>query len=158
MAKKSGSAGRFGARYGSVARRRVSEVEAIMRADYACPKCGASKSVCGSIGQDDADKLHVKVRHKNDTFYDDYLHRGTHEMLVDGQQDPARQLRWRAREPGRRGPAARICSMADFGKFWDRLAERYSKRPVPDEEACREKLKITQSQAELTLTRKTISS
>ena len=34
--------------------------------------------------------------------------------------------------------------MADFGKFWDRLAERYSKRPVPDEEACREKLKITQ--------------
>ncbi|HII51369.1 MAG TPA: 50S ribosomal protein L37ae [Halobacteriales archaeon] len=45
MAKKSGSAGRFGARYGRVARRRVSEVEALMRADYACPKCGASKSI-----------------------------------------------------------------------------------------------------------------
>ena len=45
MAKKSGSAGRFGARYGRVARRRVSEVEALMRADYSCPKCGASKSI-----------------------------------------------------------------------------------------------------------------
>ena len=45
MAKKSGSAGRFGARYGRVARRRVSEGEALIRADYACPKCGASKSI-----------------------------------------------------------------------------------------------------------------
>ena len=45
MAKKSGSAGRFGARYGRVARRRVSEVEALMRADYSCPKCGAAKSI-----------------------------------------------------------------------------------------------------------------
>tara|TARA_B110000116_G_scaffold243718_1_gene233727 strand:- start:18 stop:344 length:327 start_codon:yes stop_codon:yes gene_type:complete len=45
MAKKSGSAGRFGARYGRVARRRVSEVESLMRADYSCPKCGAEKSI-----------------------------------------------------------------------------------------------------------------
>ena len=45
MAKKSGSAGRFGARYGRVARRRVSEVEALMRADYSCPKCEAAKSI-----------------------------------------------------------------------------------------------------------------
>ena len=45
MVKKSGSAGRFGARYGRVARRRVSEVEALMRADYSCPQCGGSKSI-----------------------------------------------------------------------------------------------------------------
>ncbi|MFB6172959.1 MAG: 50S ribosomal protein L37ae [Haloarculaceae archaeon] len=43
MAKKgrTGSAGRFGARYGRVARRRVAEIEEDMHADHACPECGA---------------------------------------------------------------------------------------------------------------------
>lgn len=45
MAKKGGSsvgsAGRFGARYGRVARRRVSEIESDMHDDHACPECGA---------------------------------------------------------------------------------------------------------------------
>lgn len=36
-----GSAGRFGARYGRVARRRVSEIESDMRDDHACPDCGS---------------------------------------------------------------------------------------------------------------------
>lgn len=35
-----GSAGRFGPRYGRVARRRVSEIEAATRADHVCPDCG----------------------------------------------------------------------------------------------------------------------
>ena len=35
-----GSAGRFGARYGRVARRRVKEIEAEMNADHTCPDCG----------------------------------------------------------------------------------------------------------------------
>lgn len=39
----SGSAGRFGPRYGRVARRRVSEIEAGMRAEHACPECGATR-------------------------------------------------------------------------------------------------------------------
>jgi large subunit ribosomal protein L37Ae len=46
MAKKSGqtgSAGRFGARYGRVARRRVSEIEANMNEDHECPDCGADR-------------------------------------------------------------------------------------------------------------------
>lgn len=34
-----GSAGRFGARYGRVARRRVAEIEADMQDDHACPEC-----------------------------------------------------------------------------------------------------------------------
>ena len=38
----SGSAGRFGARYGRVARRRVSEIEEDMRDDHACPDCGSA--------------------------------------------------------------------------------------------------------------------
>jgi len=43
MSKKqgrTGSAGRFGARYGRVARRRVAEIEADMHDDHACPECG----------------------------------------------------------------------------------------------------------------------
>ncbi|MFB6173174.1 MAG: 50S ribosomal protein L37ae [Halobacteriales archaeon] len=36
-----GSAGRYGARYGRVSRRRVSEIEADTRDDHACPECGA---------------------------------------------------------------------------------------------------------------------
>lgn len=36
-----GSAGRFGARYGRVARRRVAEIEADTNADHDCPECGA---------------------------------------------------------------------------------------------------------------------
>ncbi|AWB26783.1 50S ribosomal protein L37ae [Halococcoides cellulosivorans] len=36
----SGSAGRFGARYGRVARRRVDEIESEMNADHECPDCG----------------------------------------------------------------------------------------------------------------------
>lgn len=39
--RRTGSAGRFGARYGRVARRRVSEIEEQMHDDHACPECGA---------------------------------------------------------------------------------------------------------------------
>ena len=44
MAKKRGtvgSAGRFGARYGRVARRRVAEIEAEKNDDHTCPDCGS---------------------------------------------------------------------------------------------------------------------
>ncbi len=43
MAKKgsTGSAGRFGARYGRVSRRRVSEIEDEMNEKHACPDCGS---------------------------------------------------------------------------------------------------------------------
>ncbi|MGB9963941.1 50S ribosomal protein L37ae [Halobacterium hubeiense] len=43
MAKKgsTGSAGRFGARYGRVSRRRVSEIEDEMNNDHTCPDCGS---------------------------------------------------------------------------------------------------------------------
>lgn len=37
---RTGSAGRFGARYGRVARRRVAEIEADMNEDHTCPECG----------------------------------------------------------------------------------------------------------------------
>jgi large subunit ribosomal protein L37Ae len=37
---KTGSAGRFGARYGRVARRRVAEIEQESRDEHACPSCG----------------------------------------------------------------------------------------------------------------------
>jgi large subunit ribosomal protein L37Ae len=37
---RTGSAGRFGARYGRVARRRVAEIEADMHEDHECPSCG----------------------------------------------------------------------------------------------------------------------
>jgi large subunit ribosomal protein L37Ae len=40
---RTGSAGRFGARYGRVARRRVAEIEAEMRDDHACPECGKDR-------------------------------------------------------------------------------------------------------------------
>jgi large subunit ribosomal protein L37Ae len=46
MAKKkarTGSAGRFGARYGRVARRRVAQIEQDMREDHACPECGEQR-------------------------------------------------------------------------------------------------------------------
>lgn len=37
--RRTGSAGRYGARYGRVARRRVSDIEATMRRDHSCPRC-----------------------------------------------------------------------------------------------------------------------
>jgi len=40
---RTGSAGRFGARYGRVARRRVAEIEEGMRADHECPDCGKDR-------------------------------------------------------------------------------------------------------------------
>ncbi|PSP57867.1 50S ribosomal protein L37ae [Halobacteriales archaeon QH_7_66_36] len=44
MAKgKTGSAGRFGARYGRVARRRVAEIEEDTNADHTCPECGEDR-------------------------------------------------------------------------------------------------------------------
>ncbi|MEE6211206.1 50S ribosomal protein L37ae [Salarchaeum sp. III] len=46
MAEKkstTGSAGRFGARYGRVARRRVSDIESDTNQNHACPECGAEK-------------------------------------------------------------------------------------------------------------------
>ena len=39
--RSTGSAGRFGARYGRVSRRRVSEIESDTNDDHACPDCGA---------------------------------------------------------------------------------------------------------------------
>ena len=56
--RRTGSAGRFGARYGRLARRRVAEIEADMHADHACPECGATAVdrqgtgiwQCGSCG------------------------------------------------------------------------------------------------------------
>lgn len=41
--RRAGSAGRFGPRYGRVARRRVTEIEEQMRDDHTCPECGAEK-------------------------------------------------------------------------------------------------------------------
>ncbi|MFT4949016.1 MAG: large subunit ribosomal protein L37Ae [Natronomonas sp.] len=38
-----GSAGRFGARYGRVARRRVAEIEDDMNDDHECPECGEDR-------------------------------------------------------------------------------------------------------------------
>jgi large subunit ribosomal protein L37Ae len=38
-----GSAGRFGARYGRVSRRRVADIEADMRDEHVCPDCGARR-------------------------------------------------------------------------------------------------------------------
>jgi len=40
-ARKTGSAGRFGARYGRVARRRIAEIESDMHEDHVCPSCGS---------------------------------------------------------------------------------------------------------------------
>ncbi|MFW5911940.1 MAG: 50S ribosomal protein L37ae [Candidatus Hadarchaeota archaeon] len=41
--KKVGSAGRFGARYGTRIRARVKSVEERMDGEYRCPECGASR-------------------------------------------------------------------------------------------------------------------
>ena len=38
---RTGSDGRFGARYGRVSRRRVADIEAEMNEDHVCPDCGA---------------------------------------------------------------------------------------------------------------------
>ncbi|MFB6164169.1 MAG: 50S ribosomal protein L37ae [Haloarculaceae archaeon] len=40
---RTGSAGRFGARYGRVARRRVADIEADMHDDHECPECGKDR-------------------------------------------------------------------------------------------------------------------
>ena len=40
---RTGSAGRFGARYGRVARKRVAEIESDMHDDHVCPECGADR-------------------------------------------------------------------------------------------------------------------
>lgn len=53
-----GSAGRFGTRYGRVARKRVAEIEADQNADHPCPECDANRVTrtdtgiwtCGSCG------------------------------------------------------------------------------------------------------------
>ncbi|MFB6354522.1 MAG: 50S ribosomal protein L37ae [Halobacteriales archaeon] len=41
--RRTGSSGRFGPRYGRVARRRVSEIEEAMREPHTCPDCGADR-------------------------------------------------------------------------------------------------------------------
>ncbi|WP_135826483.1 50S ribosomal protein L37ae [Halorussus ruber] len=38
---RTGSAGRFGARYGRVARKRVADIESDMNDDHTCPDCGS---------------------------------------------------------------------------------------------------------------------
>ncbi|WP_135827933.1 50S ribosomal protein L37ae [Halorussus halobius] len=55
---RTGSAGRFGARYGRVARKRVADIESDMNDEHACPDCGAERVErqgtgiwqCGSCG------------------------------------------------------------------------------------------------------------
>jgi large subunit ribosomal protein L37Ae len=42
-ARQTGSAGRFGARYGRVARKRVAEIEEDMNDDHTCPDCGEDR-------------------------------------------------------------------------------------------------------------------
>ena len=46
----SGSAGRFGPRYGRVARRRVSEIEGAMRDAHTCPECGETRVARAGTG------------------------------------------------------------------------------------------------------------
>ena len=41
--KKVGPAGRFGARYGGLARKQVATVERVQRAKHTCPSCGHEK-------------------------------------------------------------------------------------------------------------------
>lgn len=41
--RETGSAGRFGPRYGRVSRRRVAEIEADTNANHECPDCGADR-------------------------------------------------------------------------------------------------------------------
>jgi large subunit ribosomal protein L37Ae len=40
---RTGSDGRFGARYGRVARRRVAEIEEEMHEEHECPECGEAR-------------------------------------------------------------------------------------------------------------------
>ncbi|GAB3683225.1 50S ribosomal protein L37ae [Salinarchaeum chitinilyticum] len=47
---RTGSAGRFGARYGRVARKRVAEIEADTNADHECPECGEERVVRTDTG------------------------------------------------------------------------------------------------------------
>jgi large subunit ribosomal protein L37Ae len=47
---RTGSAGRFGARYGRVARRRVAEIEDEMRDEHDCPECGRERVERGGTG------------------------------------------------------------------------------------------------------------
>lgn len=37
--RRVGSAGRFGARYGRISRKRVADIERLMRQDHSCPSC-----------------------------------------------------------------------------------------------------------------------
>lgn len=48
--RRTGSSGRFGPRYGRVARRRVSEIEAEMRGPHGCPDCGAERVTRSDTG------------------------------------------------------------------------------------------------------------
>lgn len=48
--KKSGSAGRFGARYGLRVRRRISEIESRQHAHHACPNCRTGRLKRESTG------------------------------------------------------------------------------------------------------------
>jgi large subunit ribosomal protein L37Ae len=41
--RRTGSAGRFGARYGRISRRRVAEIEEEMHDDHVCPECGEAR-------------------------------------------------------------------------------------------------------------------
>lgn len=41
--KKVGPAGRFGARYGGLARKQVATVERVQRSKHTCPSCGQDK-------------------------------------------------------------------------------------------------------------------
>ena len=43
MASKVGSAGRFGPRYGGLARRQVATIEKVQKAAHPCPKCGQTR-------------------------------------------------------------------------------------------------------------------
>lgn len=48
--RRTGSAGRYGPRYGRVARRRVSEIEEAMRDTHECPDCGAESVTRSGTG------------------------------------------------------------------------------------------------------------
>ncbi len=48
--KKAGAAGRFGARYGGLARKKVATIERVQRAKHECPSCGADRVKRSSTG------------------------------------------------------------------------------------------------------------